>query len=1858
MSGAARIYAELSGEVTNDVADRIASAAMEVLLESAGGIPGVGNNFLGKYTGEALSKLDNVLKKLPVSLEKGLRFSGELVGHSLSEFGEEYFSAIAEPVIRNLCLDENNEFKPFSEEALLSGLIGAFTAAGMNIAMSGNISTEAKVGTYENRYIPTVDFLEAELLKAGVDSKAAKITAMEIHAGLVAQVDAGLKGGRAYNKQLNAEVGKDFVKSGGEISKTKRDALIHDGLASENKNVRAYAEKLSKKGDSVNADELGYLSRMIESDGYPELKRNVFSEEDKAKIASEAAKLYAPRKANASSDIIAPDEIVIIDNGDGTRSMMTATEAARRMYVNPQIESFVSNPNNNIGEAGKAALRRGFTNGGDVASYLGEAVAYYNAGREGADINEVSHSSDSIAAPEVLQEVYNAGRADSANSNALANGGNALYNNDTEKELSESEKDAILRYKSSESYIINSKLRDGEKLSDFEQSFVDNFDKALQKLPTFEGTAYRNVSFDDFGGKEAMDAFMAEHTEGAVVGYSGYTSTSMKADGHPINGEYVVNIVIENSTTGKVLEGHGNNFEAEVLFPRRTVFKVNKILYNGKTPIIYVEEKANYERQLHETGGEYGQLHTEERGDLLQQVQTAGSVHMQEILERDTLGSTYSKDSVRGVRGKGEISENSGANSQTFGNMGNSVSGAARLYAELSGEVTNDVADRIAADGELRREFEKLTGVTLTDNVAKNRSIIRKNALLAAESYKQSNIDNVTKAVARAGYENSITAMVGEGGALLKHGREVYNSTVEGGIRDYTMRGLYNERYMHFNAEFGAYYNAGYKNSGFAYLNNSLSEADAKAAYEAGRADSAESLSAAISKNKRSGLIIDDYVSENWSPKLIERVDVLSKKLGIIVRTADSVDGGRANAEIRGNVVTLERGNKNPELALIGHEILHHLQNIGAKQYTSFVNAVRAAMGEEAFNRKVDEKLARYRKNDTEFAREKAIDEVAADYAGKLLEDGRLLDRFVKGSSKNVVQKFFEAVRTILDKIGYVLSYDARRNLKDAEAKLYELLGEGAETAKTKNAADSGEVRNSLKYDYTKSFAEQIEDYKNGIIPKYDTLLVGSTPKILQEIGFNALPVTINQRHIDYALNGTKNAEHFLGDELLKQLPEALKEPIAIISSKTKNNTSLVAMLELKHSGEQIIVPVVIDGLGHQNGIIIDSNALTSVYGRNNSLKMLANAINDEANGNLFSVYYLNKNKATALLQGSRVTMPKMPTIRNDGFVHSITETNSPVKPKFENVTLTRQFKRWFGDWEKSPSKASKVVNEDGTPKIVYHGTDAKFSVFDMTKGRANMDIQGAFFSPYEIDASGYGTKVGAYYLNLRNPADERTAYKALNLFKGQNNAGVKAKEYLIKQGYDGVYNGYDEYIAFYPEQIKSATDNIGTFDGNNPDVRYSLKTDTIEESKLQGGELQYAIKGLSDKYIYENLIKKPDMEIVDLSKTVDGMTRKEAVEAAIKNAVEVGRKNAGGGALVYVKDIDKEISIGPAAIRHGFDRRFNDNGNVALKIGEVLKNTIRINNLIPRNQDIGETYVLIGIARQKSSNGTSNLYIVNFLVNESRNAVEDVVVLYSMNAKKEKGVTGFNTPEVADESAPLTTPTISISDLLDYVNKFYPDILPESVLKHYGYKQRPEGKLGKSALYSFKTDTIEESELQDREADTEADIPTFNEISIAPVSSAVKMLECGIGFQKVVRDTGVSLREISLLMETQGADGSRIRELTGMYRDANGGWQIDEKWIEQQQERAELTRAELQDITKSMFSLSAAGISEGELDSVRAALDKAASVTNRVIKPRASEYKASRGKKAARLAVEQVMKNNTPSARCRRSYQFLILEN
>lgn len=202
------------------------------------------------------------------------------------------------------------------------------------------------------------------------------------------------------------------------------------------------------------------------------------------------------------------------------------------------------------------------------------------------------------------------------------------------------------------------------------------------------------------------------------------------------------------------------------------------------------------------------------------------------------------------------------------------------------------------------------------------------------------------------------------------------------------------------------------------------------------------------------------------------------------------------------------------------------------------------------------------------------------------------------------------------------------------------------------------------------------------------------------------------------------------------------------------------------------------------------------------------------------------------------------------------TSTTDSIRQGGENVNT--QFSMRVDSEGRKLSKAqqeffkdSKVRDEEGRLLTVYHGSDKEFFVFDRTKARANMDIQGSFFSPWEIDAQGYGGKVGEYYLNIVNPASEAMGYKALKKFQGQNGAGIKAREYLQSLGYDGVNNGGEEYIAFESNQIKSVTNQTPT---ENPDIRYSMRGENWKPTldKVEWRIVNYAIENKTGKELTE----------------------------------------------------------------------------------------------------------------------------------------------------------------------------------------------------------------------------------------------------------------------------------------------------------------------------------------------------------------------------------------------------------------------
>ena len=398
--------------------------------------------------------------------------------------------------------------------------------------------------------------------------------------------------------------------------------------------------------------------------------------------------------------------------------------------------------------------------------------------------------------------------------------------------------------------------------------------------------------------------------------------------------------------------------------------------------------------------------------------------------------------------------------------------------------------------------------------------------------------------------------------------------------------------------------------------------------------------------------------------------------------------------------------------------------------------------------------------------------------------------------------------------------------------------------------------RSTISYDFTKPFGKQVDDYKNGVFPTNDTLLVSGTPKAWQNIGFNALPVTINQTHVNYALNGTKDVDHHIGERLLKDLPNAIQTPLAIIQSQSKGHENrAVVILEMEHNGKKVVSAIEVDGQGTTNSINIDSNAMTTLFAKGNGLTQLKNAINNTVNGSV-ELFYWNKKEALSLLQKAGVQFSS--PLPQDSFEYSIADNGSKVKTKYSSVAGTQQFRRWFGK--------SKAVKKDGTPRILYHYSDAEFNEFDTERSGSNQGQthgDGIYLSTSEDEFSYAGKNRYEFYARAEKPFEMQLTKKQakyvlekygtnhgrrdIDKFNGlyRNDAmakltdpisvfdylkqyaeesGIKTSDILKELGFDSVHDG-TEWVVFDKTQVKSATDNIGTFDRKQGNFYYQDRT-------------------------------------------------------------------------------------------------------------------------------------------------------------------------------------------------------------------------------------------------------------------------------------------------------------------------------------------------------------------------------------------------------------------------------------------------
>ena len=781
--------------------------------------------------------------------------------------------------------------------------------------------------------------------------------------------------------------------------------------------------------------------------------------------------------------------------------------------------------------------------------------------------------------------------------------------------------------------------------------------------------------------------------------------------------------------------------------------------------------------------------------------------------------------------------------------------------------------------------------------------------------------------------------------------------------------------------------------SEYKILKNILGEQIVSQALSTGRRDvdintqhHANRLTELINRNGRadtSGVTVyaDNGTSVSHIPQeLINTLGNLATKTGRNIIISDRLADGVNGVARDGNIILSSEISSQKILATALHEAGHMIKKTNPTEWrtlSDFVSDYLVRKGVD-LNKMIDRTIERYgnrlQADEHENTRDAALEEIVCDTLMSIASDEKALN--IALSTKQNKAKIAAAIKSLIAKVKDWLidkskNYGAKAFAKDLEAleNLAQRFSEAADTAR-ENITEQSEVQNGEKIDVEKysmgstdnivqaEFEKKVDEIEKNTYNSNNVVIMGVTPNILQKIGLAPLPLAMTKKHIySVAVSDTraksegryhKNTNyHDLGFDTVKDIYNKISNPLMIIAHPDFGNSinrtnrdsahKIIVLVDLSVNGEQVIAPISIDFEGKYNNTIIDVNLVSTYFNKNNINDLIKEAVALETTGKI-GFYYLDKKRTQSIFKRSGYQLPR--TLNNLSSNTIIRTIDDNVNRKINKITQSKQFIRWFGDWQNSPAKASKVVDNTGEPLVLYHQTEKEFTTFDTKqKGSGEFDSEmptGIFMKPTNNDIGVGGNIQIPLYASIKNPltvnnrselvkfynknvqgyTKAKSAIDSVNeeykakfneemkreneeyqkLWNAKKNGEISEEEYqksisrdaldeimeewenkvneasrnakalvddyFKNSNYDGVIVNNDvgsfgrstkTFIAFENTQVKSATDNIGTFDGNNPDIRYSLDEDydfTDEKAGAIHDTLNFSIDDEYDDWL------------------------------------------------------------------------------------------------------------------------------------------------------------------------------------------------------------------------------------------------------------------------------------------------------------------------------------------------------------------------------------------------------------------------
>lgn len=552
-------------------------------------------------------------------------------------------------------------------------------------------------------------------------------------------------------------------------------------------------------------------------------------------------------------------------------------------------------------------------------------------------------------------------------------------------------------------------------------------------------------------------------------------------------------------------------------------------------------------------------------------------------------------------------------------------------------------------------------------------------------------------------------------------------------------------------------------------------------------------------------------------------LNTIGKKLGVRIEFVDSIMDGQANGQYirEKNLIQIAADSTNPIYEVAGHEVTHRMQDLSPDEYRAFRQAaIEYRMRENGADTET-EVVQRYmeaaEKAGVTLTQDEVMDEIAADFAGRMIEDTDLFAQFAK-DNRTAAQKLLDGLKEFLAKVKAMFTGKARDNaamdaygntfgeLEDIAQK-WQAAFDAAErqAEKTKTAAGEGD---GAKY--------QIKRFPNGMkyVQADRQVLFGNDPKAWSEQLENYINGKI-RNHEDVRLIAED------GDVLLLTSKSAGK-----LSSIYDNNgrTMDEKAFERKanaaaHIDELIKVSerggkTVLDFGGRHGDMAKDGWNYRTAYFMDFDGKYYRTRISVALGKDGSIVYNIGEmqERSTPQINGSSGNSGAQ---RGNASANSIPTEGGNVKPKF-SLKATDSTGRKLSEQQQEYFKDSKVRDAEGRLMPLYHQTSVEFTVFDTRhKGAGTGDNEtpfGVFLKSSSRDIGVNGSRQMELYADIKNPlqvhdrselvsqlAEMSSEYAAL-----KNRSDVIDKEY--NQKFEKAKKDFVDFITEWRRQNPTAS--------------------------------------------------------------------------------------------------------------------------------------------------------------------------------------------------------------------------------------------------------------------------------------------------------------------------------------------------------------------------------------------------------------------------------------------------------------------